>query len=137
LAGKIKAGQTSDYVGAFWDFLPTFAELSGQSLPFRPDGVSVLPLLLNKGKQKQHGFLYWEFHEDGGRQAVRMGNWKGIKEKVMKSPGNPIALYDLSKDPKESTDLAGKYPEIVKKIQGIMLSAHIEEKNFPFITGKT
>lgn len=134
--GKIKAGQTSDYVGAFWDFLPTFAELVEQSLPFRSDGISVLPVLLNKGKQKQHDFLYWEFHEDGGRQAVRMGNWKGIREKVMKTPESPIALYDLSKDPKESADLAGKYPEIVKKIKEIMLRSHVEEKNFPFITGK-
>lgn len=131
--GKIRAGQTSDYIGAFWDFFPTFAELAGQSLPFHSDGLSLLPLLLNKGKQKQHDFLYWEFHEDGGRQAVRMGKWKAIRENVMKSPDSPIALYNLSLDPKESTDLSGKYPAIIKKMHEIMLKEHVEEKKFPFI----
>lgn len=131
--GKIRAGQTSDYIGAFWDFFPTFEELAGQSLPFHSDGLSLLPLLLNKGKQKQHDFLYWEFHEDGGRQAVRMGKWKAIRENVMKSADSPIALYNLSLDPKESTDLSGKYPAIIKKMHEIMLKEHVEEKKFPFI----
>ncbi|WP_316819128.1 arylsulfatase [Pedobacter nyackensis] len=134
--GKIKSGQTSDYLGAFWDFFPTFAELAGQTLPFRSDGLSIVPLLLNKGKQKQHDFLYWEFHEDGGRQAVRMGKWKAIRENVMKNPESPIALYDISKDIKESIDLSAKYPAIVKKMREIMLKEHLEEKNFPFLTGK-
>lgn len=134
--GKIKAGQTAGYVGAFWDFFPTFAELAGQSLPFGTDGISLVPLLLNKGKQKQHDFLYWEFHEDGGRQAVRMGDWKGIKEGVMKDAESPIALYNLAKDPKESNNLSVQYPEVVKKIQEIMRREHVEELNFPFITQK-
>lgn len=133
-AGKIKAGQSSDYIGAFWDFMPTFADLTRQTLSTPTDGISVLPLLLNKGKQKQHDFLYWEFHEDGGRQAVRMGKWKAIKEKVMKNPNSQIALYDLTKDPKESTDISAKYPKIVKQMQEIMDREHVEEKNFPFFS---
>jgi len=131
--GKIKAGSVSDHISAFWDFLPTFAQLAGQELPFKSDGISLMPLLLNKGKQAQHEFLYWEFHEDGGRQAVRMGRWKGIKEGVMKNPHAPIALYDLAADPAESHNVAEKYPVMLKKMQDVMSKAHVEHKNFPFL----
>lgn len=132
-AGKIQAGKVSDHIGAFWDFLPTFSDLAGQALPFKSDGISLLPLLLNKGKQAKHEFLYWEFHEDGGRQAVRMGKWKGIKEGVIKNANASIALYDLEADPKESVDLGQKHPDLVRKIQQIMFEQHVEHKDFPFI----
>ncbi|MFD0941361.1 arylsulfatase [Pedobacter boryungensis] len=131
--GKIKP-QISDHIGAFWDFMPTFMELTGAQKLKTTDGISILPTLLNKGKQNQHEFLYWEFHEDGGRQAARMGKWKAIKENVKKNPNTPIALYNLTADPKETTDVAGKYPDIVKKMKAILVSSHIEHKNFPFTT---
>lgn len=134
--GKIKSKQVLDYTGAFWDFYPTFSELAGQTLPFKSDGISLVPLFLNKGKQPQHDYLYWEFHEDGGRQAVRMGKWKGIKEGVMKNAASPLALYDLVADPKEANNIAQEHPDVVKKINEIMLKSHIENKNFPFLTGK-
>lgn len=131
--GKIKP-KVSDQIGAFWDFMPTFAELAGAKELKTTDGLSILPTLLNEGKQKQHDFLYWEFHEDGGRQAVRMGKWKAIKEDVKKNPSSPIALYDLTNDPKELNDLSIKYPEVVKKMEAILLKSHVEHKDFPFIT---
>lgn len=132
--GKIKGGQVSDYIGAFWDFLPTFSALTAQSTKHKLDGISILPTLFGKGVQQQHEFLYWEFHEDGGRQAVRMGNWKGIREGVKKSPDNLIELFDIRKDPKESKNLADQYPDVIKKMKSIMLNEHIENKDFPFFT---
>lgn len=130
--GKIKP-RVSDQIGAFWDFMPTFAELIGAKSLKNTDGISILPTLFNKGKQKQHEFLYWEFHEDGGRQAVRMGKWKAIKENVKKNADSPIALFDLTTDPKELNDVANQYPEIVKKMKTILVTSHIEHKDFPFI----
>jgi arylsulfatase A len=135
-AGKVKAGQTSDYIGAFWDFLPTFADLAGTKLPQKTDGVSFLPLLLNTGKQQTHDFLYWEFHEDGGRQAVRMGNWKAIREKVFNDANGQLKLYNLESDPQEKTDLSAANPAIVEKMNGIMVREHVENKNFPFVKTK-
>lgn len=132
--GKIKAGRISDHIGAFWDFMPTFAELTGLSLTIKTDGISVLPELLNKGTQRQHEFLYWEFHEDGGRQAVRMGKWKAIRENVKHDAASPLALYDLASDPKETNDVARQHPAIIKKMQGIMATQHVENKDFPFIS---
>ncbi len=131
--GKIKAGRTSSHIGAFWDFFPTFSELTKQRMEQHSDGISILPVLLNKSGVKTHEFLYWEFHEDGGRQAVRLGKWKGIREQVMKDAQAPIKLYDLMKDPKETTDLSSVNPELIAKIKAIMLAEHRENKSFPFL----
>ncbi|MEO6070485.1 MAG: arylsulfatase [Chitinophagaceae bacterium] len=132
---KIKANKVVDQAGAFWDFMPTFSQLIKEPLPVKTDGISLVPTLQSKSKrkQKQHDYLYWEFHEDGGRQAVRMGNWKAVREGVMKNPGGPIALYDLSTDPSEKNNVAAQHPEVVEQMKTIMQEAHVENKSFPFI----
>ncbi|WP_316811352.1 arylsulfatase [Pedobacter heparinus] len=133
--GKIKPA-VSDHIGAFWDFMPSFAAAIGKPLPVKTDGISILPLLLNKGTQKQHDFLYWEFHEQGGRQAVRAGKWKAIREKVKQDANAPIFLYDLIADPKERNNLAAKHPDVVKKMAAIIQREHVENKDFPLISNK-
>ena len=119
------------HVGAFWDLFPTFAEIAGVKHKLTENQVSFLPTLLGK-KQKKHKYLYWEFHEMGGRQAVRYKHWKGVRLNASKSKNAPIELYDLSKDPAETTDVAKKYPKIVKKIAKIMEKAHTKSDLFPF-----
>ena len=67
------------------------AEIAGIKETPGLDGISFLPTLLGKSsEQKEHGYLYWEFHEKGGRQAVRMGNWKAVKYDVLKNPDAKI-----------------------------------------------
>ncbi|WP_407677551.1 sulfatase/phosphatase domain-containing protein, partial [Candidatus Seribacter sulfatis] len=98
------------------------------------DGVSFAPTLLGKkNQQKKREYLYWEFHERGGKQAVRMGKWKGIRLNVRKDPNSPIELYDLSKDIGEENNIASKNPQIVQKIQVAMKESHVESTIFPFI----
>ena len=128
---KIKAGAKSDHVSAFWDVLPTFADIAGAELPENIDGISFLPELLGK-KQKLHEYLYWEFHEQGGRQAVRMNNWKSVRLNVNKDPDSEPELYDLSKDPGETNNVATSNPETLEKIKDIMLKAHTPSEVFPF-----
>ena len=95
--GKIKPGSISAHVAAGWDLLPTLCELSDTKKPDGIDGVSFAPTLLGKKtEQKKREYLYWEFHEMGGEQAVRMGKWKGVRLHVRKNPNSPIELYDLS-----------------------------------------
>ena len=131
--GKIKPGSSSDLISAFWDILPTFAEITGAQVPQPVDGISFLPTLLNKTKkQKQHEFLYWEFHEQGGKTAVRMGNWKAVKRNVDKIPQGSVELYNLLNDTGETTDVASSNPEIVTKMKEIMRQAHTPSENFPF-----
>jgi arylsulfatase A len=129
--GKVKAGSKSDHISAFWDILPTFADLTGAESLENTDGISFLPTLLGQ-KQKQHEFLYWEFHEQGGKMAVRMSNWKAIKLNIDKSTQGETELYDLSKDLSESNNLANANPEIVRKMEDIMIQAHKPSEVFPF-----
>jgi arylsulfatase A-like enzyme len=112
--GKITPGVTSDYVGAFWDFLPTLAELAKGSdqVPQGVDGISFLPTLLGKSaNQKQHACLYWAFYEQGGAQAVRIGAWKAVEQPI----GSPIQLFDLKSDIGEQHDISANHAEIVAK----------------------
>ncbi|MGS2761316.1 arylsulfatase [Sinomicrobium sp. M5D2P9] len=131
--GKIKPGQVSDHIGAFWDVMPTLAELGGvKKLPANSNGISFVPELLGKGKQAEHPYLYWEFYEQGGKQAVRKQNWKAVRLQVKKDNNAPLELYDLGKDPEEKHNIAEKHPEIVKEMDSIMREAHTPNPLFSF-----
>lgn len=123
---RIRAGRTVDFPWAFWDVLPTFAELAGAPAPSGLDGISIVPTLLGQS-QKAHDYLYWEFHEGGFSQAVRMGPWKGIR----KGPDGPIELYNLDEDLHESRNLAGDRPAIVQEIARLMREARTESEFWP------
>lgn len=122
--GRIKAGSVSDHVSAFWDFLPTMAELTGVPAPEGIDGISYLPTLLGQPGQKKHEFLYWEYHSAGTSVAVRMGDWKGIRNGVKKNPDAPVELYNLATDAAESRNVAAEHPEVVAKVREIMTREH-------------
>jgi arylsulfatase A-like enzyme len=130
--GKVSAGSESDLVWAFWDVLPTVAELTGARTPAGLDGLSVAPTILSKGTQKQHDFLYWEFHEGGFKQGVRMGDWKAVREKI----GTPLELYDLKKDISEKTNIAKDNPEIIRQIEAYLAGARTESEFWPVGKGK-
>lgn len=135
--GKIEEGQVSDHLSAFWDVMPTLAELVGAKIPYRPDGLSYLPALLGKAeKQQKHDHLYWEFHELGGRRAVRKDGWKLVQYNVGKTPAGNFELYNLNKDPSEKSNVAGKYPQKVLELKKIMLAAHVPSPDFPFALEK-
>jgi len=123
----IAAGSASDRVWTFWDFLPTAAELSGAMAPAGLDGISVLPTFLGKGEQKQHDFLYWEFHERGFQQAVRMGDWKAVRS----AWGEPLELYDLRTDLAEKHNVAGRHAEIVDRIEEYLKTARTASSRWP------
>ena len=126
--GKIKAGSTSDLPWAFWDFLPTATDILKVTTPTNIDGLSVLPTLLgHDADQKQHEFLYWEFHENGSKQAVRMGDWKGVRL----APGAALELYNLKSDLHETNNVAAKNPEIVARIEDYLKTARSESKEWP------
>jgi arylsulfatase A-like enzyme len=128
--GKIKAGITNDHVCAFWDFLPTAAQLAGGKEPRGLDGLSLVPSLFGE-KQANHEFLYWEFHERGSQQAVRSGDWKAVR----RNPAAPLELYDLKNDIGEAKDVAAEHTDVSARMQGYLKKAHTESLQWPIRTG--
>ncbi|MDH6356779.1 arylsulfatase [Parabacteroides sp. PF5-9] len=127
---RVKAGEQTDHLSAFWDVMPTLAELTHTSLPVSSDGISFLPTLLMQGEQQQHDFLYWEFHEQKGRQAVRCDNWKLIRQPIVGE--TKLELYDLDKDIHEDHNLAEENPEKVAQLEQLMDNARTESTLFDF-----
>jgi arylsulfatase A len=129
--GKIAPGSESGHISGFQDVMPTCAELAGAEAPAGIDGISFLPTLLGRLEQQQeHPYLYWEFYEEGGKQAVHMGKWKAVRLHVSENPDAPVELYDLSVDIGETHDVAGANPEIVERMRDIMKEAHTESDVF-------
>ena len=127
--GKVPAGRVSDAPWAFWDFLPTAAELAGTkpSASFKPDGFSLVSFLRG-GSAPTREYFYWELHEQQRAiQAVRFGDWKAVRN----GPSTPIELYDLKTDPGETKDLAGQKPDLVARAEALMTSARTDDPNWP------
>lgn len=129
--GVIEKNTESDHMSAFWDVLPTLCDIAMTDIPESIDGISFLPELLGK-KQPKHEYLYWEFHEQGKKQALRYGKWKAVRLNVAENPGGAIELYDLSSDLSESNNVADKYPDMAKKLTIMMDSARSFDPNWVF-----
>ncbi|SEG00627.1 arylsulfatase [Sphingobacterium lactis] len=129
---SIEAGSKSRHVSAFWDIAPTLLEIAGAKKLDKTDGISFLPALKGKENQRNHDYLYWEFHEQGGKQGIRMGDYKAIRLKAKDNPDAPIAIYHLPTDINEQHNIADKHPELVEKAKKIMTEARTESALFPF-----
>lgn len=127
---RIRAGSVSDHISAFWDFMPTACQIAGIEPPAGIDGISLLPELTG-AMQSEHEYLYWEFHEQGKKQAVLRGDWKAVRLKVFNEPDGPIELYDLRDDPAEEKNIADSYPRIVAEMRDIMRGAHTPSPIWP------
>jgi arylsulfatase A-like enzyme len=123
--GKVKAGTTSEQVWTFWDVLPTLADIADVESPKDIDGISMLPALLGKNQSRQD-LLYWEFHERGFDQAVRMADWKAVRHGK-----DRLELYDLSTDPGEARNVARQNPNVVARIEEYLKTARSDSAAWP------
>ena len=126
--GVVPAGRVDDQPWAFWDLMPTFAELAKAKLPdgYQTDGHSLVNYLKG-GDAPQRDYFYWELHEQQPIQAVRFGDWKAFRAGIDK----PVELYDLSKDASESKNVAEQFPDHVQTATNIMKQAHRPDRNWP------
>jgi arylsulfatase A-like enzyme len=126
--GRAPAGETSDHISGFADYMATFSELLGvQQESGETDGVSFFPTISGRGtEQARAPWLYWEFH---GAQAVRFGDWKAFRERA----DSPLELYDLASDPEETTDLGSVHPDLVTEAEAILADARTESVLFPLV----
>ncbi len=129
--GKINPGSKTDHASGFVDLLPTLAELSGQTLTEKTDGVSYLPSLLGQ-KQPKHDFLYWEFYEQGGKTGILKDNWKCIQLQINDSTKTTVELYNLSDDLGEEKNLVTEFPEKAAELLAIMKVEHQYSPDFNF-----
>ncbi|TPV35578.1 arylsulfatase [Paucihalobacter ruber] len=129
--GTVQEGSTTNHISAFWDVMPTIAEIISDDQMFITNGVSFLPTLKGGENQKQHDYLYWEFHELGGRQALLKNNWKLVRYNIKDE--RPYELYNLEKDPGELNDLANQFPEIVTELSQLMINSRTESEIFKFL----
>lgn len=129
--GNIAEGSVSYHVSAFWDFLPTFCDIAGVAKPEGLDGISMLPELTGKGEQQKHDHLYFEFHEEGGKQAVIKDGWKLIKLRA--GSDRPVfELYNIQQDPKELRDVSSKFPWKIDELKVIMENSRTENPVWHF-----
>jgi len=122
--GVVRAGGKTEHLGYFGDFFATACDLTGARQPNGLDSVSFAPTLTRKGRQREHEYLYWEFYEQGSRQAVRFGNWKAIREPMLTGK---TQLFDLSKDLREEKDLVKEKPRVLEKAVRYMNEAHVND----------
>lgn len=132
--GRVEAGRESDLICSFWDMMPTLREMTGASEDDLTgmDGVSLIPELTGKEGQKEHEYLYFEFQELGGRQAVRKGDWKLVHMNI-RGDDDWYELYNLREDPGETRDLIGSRPEKFEELKAIMKEAHVPNPDFPIL----
>ena len=123
--GHIAAGSTTDHMSAFYDVMPTLAELAGVAVPDDSDGISFLPTLLGTEQQSTHEFLYWEFPAYQGQLAIRMGDWKFIRREL-ESENPTLELYNLAADLEETNNVATDHPEVVDEAVTIFKREHTE-----------
>ena len=128
--GRIAPGTTSDHISGFVDVLPTLMEVAGEPALGDTDGVSFLPTLLGRDNQAQHDHLIWEFHGYRGQQAIRMGKWKAVRQRLHKG-NEAIELYDLDADPEESVDLAASHPDLIERFDRIFRTDRTPNPDFP------
>lgn len=126
--GKVPAGRVCDEPWAFWDIMPTCADLAGVKLPetVKTDGLSAVVGLRGGGMPKRP-YFYWELHEPHFMQAARFDNWKAVRPKL----GAPVEIYDLNADPGEKDDLASSKPDIVAKAEEILRTARVDSPDWP------
>ena len=131
--GKVKQSSICHNLTYFPDMMPTFLELAGAQhlIPQNIDGLSIVPSILQKGEQQEHDYLYWEDSDydriapyglkpGSLQQAVRLGDWKAVKN----SPDADIELYNLLEDLGEENNVAAQHPDVVTKMQDIMARSH-------------
>lgn len=138
---RIPEGVTCSKPVSSLDLLPTFAAIAGEKVPKGREikGRDIRKILFHPSEENSE--LYFEllyYARNGDLEAFRNGKWKLHIAKDIGWPKGeefPVSLFDLSVDLGETTNLAGQYPHIVKKMKKrmIRLDRRISSKATPVV----
>lgn len=124
---RIAPAQRTDHAGQSFDVFPTFLELAGARVPTGTDAVSLAPLLRGEHPDTSMREMYFVRREGGAAfdgqayHALVRGRWKLLRN----NPYSPLELYDLDRDPKETTNLSTDEPAVFRDLKG-RLQWHIQ-----------
>ena len=124
---KIQANTQNDMPWYFPDVMPTLMDIAGGEVLHKIDGVSVWPALQGNPQNMKDRFFYWEFHERGYQLAARLNDWKAVKL----GPDKAIELYDLGKDPGETTNLASEHPDLIERFENYFSNERTPSIDWP------
>ena len=116
--GSIAPGTTSDALLTTMDIYPTLLEAARARITQFIDGTSFLGSLLGGPAPDPNRLLFFSRREGGLRfggktiEAVRQGPWKLLQN----SPYAPLELYNLERDPLETTDLSSAEPDVFRRL---------------------
>jgi len=112
--GHVKAGRVDHQsVCSFIDWMPTLSSIAGNiNLPVQLDGEDISDIWFG-GSRARSKPLYWKSSATGSNPAMRERNWK---LHLSLRGRNQTELYDLSKDPSESNNIADKNPDLVQAL---------------------
>ena len=113
--GIKNSGRISNYPGHFIDFMATFVDITGVKYPQTHQGRSIIPYegesflpVFSNGEHQRQKPLFWQWSNG---KAVLKGKWKLVAD------GRRWELFDMEKDKTETTNLSGKYPEVVSELK--------------------
>ena len=132
--GHVAAGRTIDTAAWSVDLRATLASLAGAPATVT-DGADLAPLLL-RGESPAPRAFYWPFPGYGVQEAVREGDWKLVRtgmaaRKKAWSADEGWQLFDLARDPKETTDVAARHPDVVERLAAIATREFTPSDAFP------
>lgn len=129
--GRIPAGAKNDTPCYFADWFPTLCDAVGLPCPEGLDGESFWPALTGRPGPGKTRPMVWVFPEYGGQVAVRIGDFKVVRQGLAtKKPGD-WEVYDLVKDPGETRSLAAERGDLVSQAVGILRREVSENAVFP------
>ncbi|MCX8157113.1 MAG: arylsulfatase [Verrucomicrobiae bacterium] len=132
LPGRIPAGTVNHTPSYFADWFPTLCQAVGLKPPKDLDGVSLWPVLTGKVKTlKNRPPMVWVFPESGGQVAVRLGKFKLVRQNLKTKEPGPWEIYDIEADPRETRDLAGQHPGLIRQAEDILKKQALPNPVFP------
>jgi arylsulfatase A-like enzyme len=129
--GRVKAGSVNHTPGYFADWFPTLCDAVGLEEPPGLDGNSLWAAMRGKRPVSERRPMVWVFPEYGGQVAVRMGKMKAVRQKLATKAPGPWEVYDITKDPAETQDLAASRPEVIRKVEAILRRETDANPKFP------